>query len=557
MRLWPRRKVYVDDLPKTHDLRFGIIFLVGVAVVIGALYGVGYLVAGNKLPAGTTVAEVDIGGMSPDKARTVLQEKLAPRLENPIKVSAGGSKTYTIDPQLAGLTIDIDATLDLALGGSAWDPRHMLHVLTGGDTLDPVVDLDSAALVSSLRKVAKQVERKPVDSSVSFRRVQPKVTYGRAGRALDYQSSGERLKEAIIAGDDSVNLVVSTIQPHVTVIKATTFEETVARKAVSGPIRIKVADSAMTLTPREFGPALQALPGTDGLRLSVDQAKLVKRARPAMRKLPHRPVNARISFRGSRPVIVPGTSGVTVGAGDLAKAVLKAVDSRGAKRVARAKPTADNPTLSTGDLRLMRITEQVASTQVRFKAGDRADPTAMLRRLDGALVRPGQRFSFLGRVGANGSPAASFVASMAYDAAFYAGLDIAVHTNARIYSDTFAPGFDAHVEPPGTDLVLANASPYGVYIRAYVESPGRQAAPARIAHIEMWSSPYWTVRALTSGRYNVVRPQVITNTRKSCVPRDGVPGFDYDVTRVLKQGGHKRTERTHAAYVPLDQVRCR
>ncbi len=556
MRLWPRRKVYIDDLPKTHDLRFGLIFVVGVAVVIGALYGVGYLVAGNKLPAGTKVAEVDVGGMSPDRARTVLQEKLAPRLEDPIKVNAGG-KTYSIDPQLAGLTFDIDATLDQALGGSAWDPRHMLHVLTGGDTLDPVVDLDSAELVSSLSKVATQVERKPVDSRVSFRRVQPKVFYGRAGRALDYQRSGERLKEAIIAGDDRVNLAVDTIQPHVTVMGATTFEETVARKAVSGPIRIKVADSVMTLTPRQFGPALQALPGTQGLRLSVDQAKLVKRASPAMKKLPHHPVNARISFRGDRPVIVPGRSGVTVGAGDLAKAVLKAVDSRGAKRVARAEPTADNPDVSTEDLRVMRINQQISATQVRFKAGDRADPTAVLRRLDGALVQPGQTFSFLRHVGANASPAASFVASMAYDAAFYAGLDIPVHTNARIYSDTFAPGFDAHVEPPGTDLVLANGSPYGVYVRSYVERPGRQGSSARIAHVEMWSTPYWTVRALTSGRYNVVQPQVITNTRPSCVPRDGVTGFEYDVTRVLKEGGHKRTERTHAAYVPLDQVRCR
>ncbi len=556
MRLWPRRKVYIDDLPKTHDLRFGLIFVVGVAVVIGALYGVGYLVAGNKLPAGTKVAEVDVGGMSPDRARTVLQEKLAPRLEDPIKVNAGG-KTYSIDPQLAGLTFDIDATLDQALGGSAWDPRHMLHVLTGGDSLDPVVDLDSADLVASLRKVAKKVERTPVDSRVSFRGGRPTVSYGRAGRAVDYQRSGERLKEAIIAGDDRVNLVIGTVQPQVTVGQATRFEETVARKAVAGPIRIKVADSMMTLTPRQFGPALQALPGLQGLRLAVDQAKLVQRARPAMKQLRHHPVDARISFKGDRPVIIPGSSGVTVARGDLAKAVLKAVGSRGDRRVARAKPTADNPDLSAEDLRVMRISRQVSATSVRFEAGSPSDPTATLRRLDGALVRPGESFSFLGRVGANASSASSFVASMAYDAAFFAGLDIPVHTGARIYSDRFAPGFDAHVESPSTDLALANTSPYGVYIRAYVETPGRKGSSARIAHVEMWSTPYWTVRALTSSRYNVVQPQVITNTRKSCVPRDGVAGFEYDVTRVLKQGGHKRTERTHASYAPLDRVRCR
>ena len=55
MRLWPRRKVYVDNLPKTHDLRFMLVFVVGLAVIFGSLYAVGYAVAGDKLPNGTRV----------------------------------------------------------------------------------------------------------------------------------------------------------------------------------------------------------------------------------------------------------------------------------------------------------------------------------------------------------------------------------------------------------------------------------------------------------------------------------------------------------------------
>ncbi|MBA2772792.1 MAG: hypothetical protein H0U36_01920, partial [Nocardioidaceae bacterium] len=70
MRLWPRRKVYVDDLPKTHDVRFATVFLVGFAVLVAALYGVGYLLAGDRLPADTRVAGVDVGGMRAGAART-------------------------------------------------------------------------------------------------------------------------------------------------------------------------------------------------------------------------------------------------------------------------------------------------------------------------------------------------------------------------------------------------------------------------------------------------------------------------------------------------------
>jgi vancomycin resistance protein YoaR len=556
MRWWPRRKVYIDNLPKTHDFRFGVIFVIGLALVFGALYGVGYVVAGNKLPAGTTVAEVDVGGMSPDRARSVLQEKLAPRLERPLQVTAAG-KTFTVDPQLTGFTFDIDATLADALGGSPWDPRHMLHVILGGDDLDPVVDLDNDELVASLKRVADHVERRPVDSAVSFSAGRVEVSYGRAGRALDYQRSGDRLEDALVQGDSDVTLVVVAVQPHVTAIKATRFVDKVGRKAVESSVRIKVADSVMTLTPRQFGPALLALPSKNGLRLDVDQARLAKRARPALKKLPYHPVDAHLRFVGDRPTIVHGTSGVTVAPPDLAKAVLKAVGHSGKKRVARATVTPDNPRVSTQDLRMMQVKERISSSVASYTVGSgRSDPVTVLHRLDGALIAPDDTLSFLRRVGDGSSPAASFVASMAYEAGFFAGLDVPEHTQAHFYSDTFAPGLDAGVESPSTDLVFHNSSPYGVYVRAYVDPPARASSRHRTAHVEMWSTRYWRVRAFTSDRYDVVRPQVIVDKRKSCVPRDGIAGFDVDVTRVLTREGHKRSERTHTGYAPLDQVRC-
>lgn len=556
MRLWPRRKVYIDDLPKTHDLRFGLIFGVGLVLVFGALYGVGYAVAGNKLPAGTTVAEVDVGGMSPDEARTVLQEQLAPQLQRPIKATLGG-KTYSLDPQRAGLTFDIDATLDAALGGSAWDPRHMMHVLTGGDELPPVVDLDDAELADKLKRVADGVERKPADSTVSFKTGKAEVTYGHAGRILDYQRCGDRLVEALVSGGDEVSLAIEDVQPRITTLKATKFADSVGRRALRAPIRIKVADSSITLKPREFGPALVARPRHRDLRLDVDQDKLAERARDSLRQLPHRPVDARIRFRGDRPVVVPATSGVTVAVDDLSDAVLRAATKKGAKRVARADATPDNPRLSTQDVRMLQIRERIAAATQRLKVSDlSSDPRTGLRRLDGALIRPDQSFSFLRRVATGRSPADSFVASMTYGAGFHAGLDIPEHTPARIYSGTFAPARDAHIEPPATDLVLHNTSPYGVYVRAYVETNGRGGSASRVAHVEMWSTKFWTVKARTSGRYNDTKPEVVKNSRRSCVPREGRAGFDVDVIRVLVRDGHKRSERTHASYASLDEVRC-
>jgi vancomycin resistance protein YoaR len=433
----------------------------------------------------------------------------------------------------------------------------MLHVLMGGGDLDPTVDIDDAKLAAALKQVDKHVSQEPVDSTVSFHKGVPKVTFGQAGRRLDYQRSGDRLAAALIAGDRKVDLAVEDVQPQVTAIKATKFVRKVGRHAVDGPITIKVADSSFTLQPKQFGPALVAVPTKGDLRLDVDQASLVKGARSGLAKLPHHPVNARIEFTGDHPRIVPGTSGVTVAPDQLATAVLKAVDERGADRVARAEAAPDNPKVTTQDIKMMRIQERVAAVTVRYRVGpDEPDPAGAITALDGTLMAPGQTLSYLHAVPDPGSPAGALVAGMTYRAGFFAGVDIPQHTPARVYSQTLPPGFDAHIEAPTTDLVLNNSSPFGVYVRAYVESPGGKSSPARVAHVEMWSTRYWTVKSRTSSRYNTVRPKVIKNPDKNCQARPGIAGFDVDVTRLLTREGHKRTERSHTTYAVQDQIRC-
>ena len=72
----------------------------------------------------------------------------------------------------------------------------------------------------------------------------------------------------------------------------------------------------------------------------------------------------------------------------------------------------------------------------------------------------------------------------------------------------------------------------------------------------MWSTPYLTVRSHTSARYNVVKPQVIVNPQTNCVARDGVPGFDVDVTRVLKGTATSAASGRHATYAVVDEIRC-
>ena len=554
MRFRRRRKVYLDNLPKTHDVRFAVSFLLGLALLLGAVYAVGYLVAGDRMPNGTTVAGVDVGGMPPDRARTVLQEELAPRLDTPLEAVAAGRR-YTIDPQAAGFTFDVDATVERALAGSPWDPRHMLHVLTGGGEVDPVITRDDEELEATLAPIATAVRQRPVDAGVSMRGGQPQIVFGEAGRRLDIDRSGDRLEAALLRGEDRARLVVVDVQPDISGVEATRFVDRVARPALATPVRLRADRAVLTVPPTAFGPALRVRAADGGLRLDVDARVLLRRSAPALRRLPDRPTNATLQFTASGVRVVPGSNGVTVTGDDLAGAVLRALTPPGPPHAARVRVVRAEPPLTTRELRRLKIREVVGQAEVQYDASSRLDLLVRAsRQLDGELLHPGETLSFARAVGSvRARSVGSLLASATHLAAYRAGMAVPARSANRVYAADLPLGLDAVVAPPSVDLRLQNTSPYGVYVRVLVERTGRASGAVQV---EMWSTQYWRVSLRTSPRYGVATPGVVRDQSRRCEPRAGDAGFSVDVTRTLRRPGERRTDETHSRYAPLDRVVC-
>jgi vancomycin resistance protein YoaR len=552
MRLWPRKQVYVDDLPKTHDLRFAVLFLLLFGCLLGALYAVGFFVAGDRLARGSTVAGVDIGGMREPEARAKLEDELVPRLSQPVKATALG-KTFTVDGERAGISFDVDATVHRGLGSSHWDPQHMLDVVLGGEAIDPVVDVDSARLNHFLGRIAAAVAVDPVDSRVTFPGGRPTVTLGHDGTRLDFAAAADALQDAILSGQRKVDLPVVSAPADISADEARAFAAGAAARAVSGPVRIRVADVTRTVGVGVFAPALRTSASGGRLTLTADATRLRHRSARILASLPHHPANARIAFRNGRPVVVPSRDGVGVTPADWAAAVLRAVSGHGAARVARAKVVPDTPRFATGDARRLRVDQRLASVTLPIRSG--VDVAALRRaaaRLNGSLLRPGDDFSFLARVGARDTVASTLLASAAYSAAFHAGMENIFRTSPNASVIGAAPGLDASVGP-GVELAWVNHTPYGAYVRAVVSGGKRPEVT-----VALWGHRFWTVSVDSTPRYNVVRPQTQRLTGASCRPRRGIAGFDIDVSRTLSRPGQKaRTEHTHSHYHPVDAIVCR
>ena len=106
--------------------------------MVAAAWVAGYLLAGDKVPRGTTVAGVAIGGLTEEEAVARLEDELGGRADRPIEVEVGGTISE-VRPAEAGLSVDYTASVAEAGARRSWSPAWLWSYATGGDEMEPVV----------------------------------------------------------------------------------------------------------------------------------------------------------------------------------------------------------------------------------------------------------------------------------------------------------------------------------------------------------------------------------------------------------------------------------
>jgi hypothetical protein len=130
-------------------------------------YGTAFALTGEKVPEDTTVLGVALGGLSEDEAKAKLRAGVGDRLNLPVKVEAAG-RNYQVKPAEAGLELDVDATLEAAGVGRSLNPVRMWQVMTGGDTVEPVIKADADKLKAVTDRLASRVDRPATEGTVTF-----------------------------------------------------------------------------------------------------------------------------------------------------------------------------------------------------------------------------------------------------------------------------------------------------------------------------------------------------------------------------------------------------
>ncbi|MBA3232651.1 MAG: VanW family protein [Propionibacteriales bacterium] len=556
-------------------------WVVGVTLVaLVGLYVAGWFVTGNRVPNGTTVMGVDIGGLRAVSAQTQLEDELGAVAARPIRFRNDG-QILALDPAKSGLSLDFEATVRDSGGGRSWNPIRMLDLLFGsGGAVEPVVSVDDRVLETAVADISIKVNTSAVAPSVTYAADgTPKVVEPVVGVELDEDATQAAVVDAYPRSVRPVRLPVDVVEPSVGTDEFAAAKKSLVEPAVSGPITLQLPGGRISLPVRAFAPALRIDVADGELVASVDAETLAKPLEALTQQIADHPKDASVVLRGNRPVVIPDRPGVALDPELVADAITPVLTEASEARVVTVGTATARADFTTAEARALEITERVSEFVTYFPYAEyrNINQGRAAELIDGRVLKPGETFSFNDTVGertqANGfvkgfvisngvfaeelGGGVSQVVTTTYNAAFFAGLQDVEHTPHSFYIDRYPLGREATVAWPTVDLKFANDTPHGVLIHAWVV-PGTLSSSGEM-HVEMYSTKYWDITAGVSDPYNFTSPDTRYDPSGTCVANTGYGGFDVDVYRSFRKVGSNqlaKKETRHVAYTPSDSVIC-
>lgn len=554
---------------------FGAVALVVVvlAVLVGGGWAGAYAFAGDKLPNGTTVGGVAVGGMSRADALDKLRRS---ERTGAVTLTAGG-KSAQVTAAGAGLSMNWDASLAKAGGKRSWDPRALWDHYTGGRDITPVVEVDSSKMTATVEQLDQQLGVAPKDGAVAFGSDGVKVTDAVTGHVVDPGAVKGALVDWFATGHKPSPLTLHDGQPAIGEPAVQDAVNSFANPAMSGPVTLTFGSSPVTLTPQQYAGALSLTPQNGKLVPQVDAGKI--QALVAAATTTGAPVNATVVLRGGKPVVVPGKPGTTYDPALVVSTFQGLLTQPSGARSATIPSTTANPQVSTADATKWGIKEKVSSftTYFPYAAYRNQNIGRAASIVNGTVLKPGDTFSLNGTVGertaANGFTSGwtiqdgvfkadlgggvSQVATTTFNAMFFAGLQDVEHHPHSVYISRYPMGREATVAWGALDLKFKNDTPYGVLIEEHV-SPSTPSSQGSIT-VSMWSTKTWDITTTTGAPYKDT-PFTTTHVKGSnCEPGVGENGFDIDIWRYFHHVGSSavvKTEKMHTHYDPLPTTIC-
>ncbi len=462
--------------------------------VLTALVGLAFAGSSVRIADGVQIAGVEVGGLTKNEARALLERRFDGVARVPVVFTAGGEE-YPIKATTLGVEADWTTAIESAAReGEGFGPVRgfkRLQTRFFGSEIAPPVQVYEAALEFKLAGLAKAIDQRHVEAKLVRRGLAVEVVPGQAGRRLARGMAEEQIVRALARLDRGQPVALPVLLDPVEVTAADLAPAaTQARTALSAPVRLEYEGTRWKL-PRWRIAELLSLPvgGATDLAIAGPGAEAwFKKLRKTVERAP---VDAVFAVEPGGISVVPDKDGLSVDVPATAKALLAAATSATARTAPLSVRTAPAER-STADARAMGITGVVGSYYTTYGGiPSRLHNVALVAQLiDGALIAPGETFSFNGTTGErtaekgfeeapviiNGELQTGLgggicqVSTTLFNAVYEAGLEIDERTNHALYISHYPLGRDATVNYPDLDLKFTNDTDNWLLLRTFVGS---------------------------------------------------------------------------------------
>jgi lipoprotein-anchoring transpeptidase ErfK/SrfK len=209
---------------RSRTLLFVAVLLVLSLGLVGAVYAYDSSKSGT-IAKGVRAGGVDIGGLTAARARARLRRTVLRDIRRPLVV-VWQKKRFSLTAKQAGLSVDVDATVDEALarsraGNIVSRTARSLRGKSLDVSLQPQVVYSTRAVGRLVRRVGAAVDRRAQDARVSFATAAPSVAAGHDGRRLRRRALRRAVEGALVdrSAARRIRARVAVVHPKTTTAK--------------------------------------------------------------------------------------------------------------------------------------------------------------------------------------------------------------------------------------------------------------------------------------------------------------------------------------------------
>ncbi|WP_062519775.1 VanW family protein [Demequina silvatica] len=558
-----------DEPEEKRHVGWGRWTLLLIVLLLVGGYFAAAVYASERVPAGTTVQGVDIGGMTRDEAVAALQPAVKDLNTSPVAITTEDAEA-SIVPRESGMVAGAGATVDQLLSFSL-APFDILRAFTGAEReVDVVTVVDTEALAEAIEGTREELEVDGEDAAVEIASTGASVVPAVDGVAIDPASTADGLGQAWPV--ETYEAVIDTKAATVTTADAEAFASELNSATLAGDVRMTGENGAATVSSEQL-TRFGSVENRDGtLTYVVDGPSLAAELESAQPSLTSDPKSASFRFTASHQIITTRSKpGRAIAGKRLGPAVAEAAQT--AERTGELPYRNTQAAVTSDDLGVSDFKTVVASFDTPLT--DEPVRTQNLIRgaekVTGVVVKPDETFSLLDSLApiteAGGYQPAHIIvdgyltngiggglsqmATTTYNAAYFAGLEDVEHRPHTKWFDRYPAGREATIFVGSLDMRFKNNTPYALVMSSYVTG-GR-------LHVDIWSTKYYTVKTYASNKSNFVEPESVESTRAGCLDTPmGNPGFTITNTREVFLKGDMVDKSSYTwTYSPDNGVTCK